>query len=300
MPAFTRCTGLAVMAGLMLLTGCAASQPSPGAAKSPSPANSSTAPQAPPTTAPPTTAPSSPAGGQPDGTSRACAQAGSYLTSVSTGQHSGYDRVVFQFSGGLPAVTASRVAAVYADPKGTQVPLAGQSYLRLVFRGASGVCPPSAQRTWTGPSVLTPYYPQLLTVSAAGDFEGYLSFGIGLAAKGSYHVSTLTGPDRVVIDVSHVALGKFPGIWDITSWSQYWTTQYAWLNGHQPWRSSPPMVVQAWADSHGYTNAAIHQVTAGTFTVTQPGRQTATVTGTRPVSVPGPWVITRISYGTAA
>ena len=291
MPAFTRCTGLAIMAGLILLTGCAATQPSPGAAKSPAPASSTPAPQA---TAPP------PAGGQPDGTSRACAQAGSYLTSVRTGQHDGYDRVVFQFSGGRPAVTASRVSAVYADPKGTPVALAGQSYLRVVFRGASGVCPQSAQQTWTGPAVLTPSYPQLLTVSAAGDFEGYLSFGIGLAANGSYHVSTLTGPDRVVIDFSHVALGKFPGIWDITSWSQYWTTQYAWLNGHQPWRSSPPMVVQAWANSHGYAHAAIHQVTAGTFTVTQPGQKTATVTGTRPVSVPGPWVITRIAYGTTA
>jgi len=37
----------------------------------------------------------------------------------------------------------------------------------------------------------------------AGDFEGYLSFGIGLAARGGYHVSSLTGPDRVVIDFSH-------------------------------------------------------------------------------------------------
>jgi hypothetical protein len=75
----------------------------------------------------------------------------------------------------------------------------------VVFRGASGNCPQPAHRTWTGPSVLTPHYPQLLAVKAAGDFEGYLSFGLGLAAQGAYHVSTLTGPGRVVIDVSHVA-----------------------------------------------------------------------------------------------
>ena len=203
MSAFTRYGGLAVMAGLVFLTGCAATQPSPGAAKSPGPASSSPAPG--------TTAPSSPAGGQPDGTSRACAQAGSYLTSVRTGQHNGYDRVVFVFSGGRPAVTASRVAAVYADPKGTPVALAGQSYLRVVFRGASANCPQPAHRTWTGPSVATPRYPQLLAVKAAGDFEGYLSFGLGLAAKGPYHVSTLTGPDRVVIDVSYAASLTAPG-----------------------------------------------------------------------------------------
>jgi len=222
---------------------------------------------------------------------------GSYLTAVRVGEHTGYDRVVFQFSGGLPAVTADRVAVVYTDPKGTPVALAGQSYLHVVFRGASAVCPQPMQRTWTGTSVLTPYYSQLLMVSAAGDFEGYLSFGIGLAAPGSYHIVTLTSPDRVVIDVSHVALGTFPGIWDITSWPQYWATQYSWLNGHQPWLASPLMVVQAWASGHWPTTPVIRQVNASTFTVTEPGGKVDTVTGTRPVSVPGPWVITKITYG---
>jgi CubicO group peptidase (beta-lactamase class C family) len=46
-------------------------------------------------------------------------------------------------------------------------------------------------------------------------------------------------------------VGKFPGIWDITSWPQYWATQYSWLNGHQPWLSSPSSVVQVWAGGYG-------------------------------------------------
>ena len=141
---------------------------------------------------------------QPADVSRACQQPGKYLTAVRTAKHAAYDRVVFQFSGGRPAVTAERVTAVYADPKGTKIPLPGHSFLHVVFRGASGFCPQPAHRTWTGPNVLTPRYPQLLAVAAAGDFEGYLSFGLGLSARGPYHVSTLTGPDRIVIDVSHV------------------------------------------------------------------------------------------------
>lgn len=290
-----RGAGLVIIAGLTGLAGCGTTQVgSPGAAKSPAPASSTSAPR--------TTAPSpSPTGKPtvtPSGTSGACSLAGSYLTAVRVGEYAGYDRMVFQFSGGLPAVTADRVPAVYTDPKGTPVALAGQSYLHVVFRGASGICPQSMQRTWTGPSVLTPYYPQLLVVSAAGDFEGYLSFGIGLAAQGSYHVFTLTGPDRVVIDVSHVALGTFPGIWNITSWSQYWAMQYSWLNGHQPWLASPLMVVQAWASSRWQTTApVVRQVNTSTFKVTEPNGKTDTVTGTRPVSVPGPWVITKITYG---
>ena len=196
MSRFMRGAGLVIVAAA--LAGCGSSHPAgpSGAAGSSAPASSSATPQ--------TAATLSPTG-QQAGASRACQQPGTYLTAVRTGKHAGFDRVVFQFSGGLPAVTAERVKAVYADPKGTTIPLPGRSYLHVVFRGASATCPQPSKRTWTGPSVLTPYLPQLLTVSAAGDFEGYLSFGLGLAAKGPYHVSTLTGPDRVVIDFSHVA-----------------------------------------------------------------------------------------------
>ena len=189
-------TGLIRGAGLVIiavaLAGCGSNAAgSAGAAGSPGPASSSAAPQ--------TAATVSPAD-----VSRACQQTGKYLTAVRTARHTGYDRVVFQFSGGRPAVTAERVTAVYADPKGTKISLPGHSFLHVVFRGASGSCSQPAHRTWTGPNVLTLRYPQLLAVAAAGDFEGYLSFGFGLSARGPYHVSTLTGPDRIVIDVSHV------------------------------------------------------------------------------------------------
>ena len=182
-----------MVAGLTGLVGCGStSAGSPGAAQSSAPATaapSATSP-APSAVAPrPTVAPSGPA--------QVCSQAGTYLTAVRTGEHSGFDRVVFQFSGKLPGYTVARVKAVDSDPKGAPVPLAGQSYLRVVFHGTSAICPQPVHQTYTGPAVLTPYFPALLTVSAAGDFEGVLSFGIGLAARGGYHVFTLTSPDRL-------------------------------------------------------------------------------------------------------
>ncbi len=295
MSALLRYAGFAAVAGLIGLVGCGSTTAnSPGAARPSSPAATAPSTTSPPSPAGthPSTAPTSKPSVQPGGPMSVCSQPGSYLTAVNTGQHTGYDRVVFQFSGKVPGYTVVRVKTVYSDPKGDQVALAGQSYLRVVFHPASAVCQQPLHETYTGPAVLTPYYPQLLTVAAAGDFEGVLSFGLGLAAQGGYHVFTLTNPDRLVIDVSHVALGKFPGIWDITSWPQYWATQYAWLNGHQPWLGNPLMVVQAWA--YG-TTSVIHQVNANTFKVTEPSGKTVTVTGTRPVSVPGPWVITKIA-----
>jgi hypothetical protein len=285
---------LAAVAGVISLVGCGSiSARSPSEAQSPAPATtapSATSPAPSSATPKPTVAPT----GKPSGPARVCSQAGTYLTAVRTGEHNGYDRVVFQFSGTLPGYGVKRVQAVNSDPKGIPIPLAGQSYLRVVFHGASAVCPKPLHQTYTGPAVLTSYYPELLTVSAAGDFEGVLSFGIGLAAQGGFHAFTLTSPGRLVIDVSHAALGTFPGIWDITSWPQYWATQYSWLNGHQPWLSSPSSVVRVRAGGYG-SASVVRQVSANTFKVTKPDGKTFTVTGVRPVSVPGPWVITKIA-----
>jgi hypothetical protein len=185
-----------VVAGLAVLAGCGTAPSGPAGPAGPAANSTSAAGTAQLDKAGPGTA-------GPDSAPRACPGPGSYLTSVRTGKHGGYDRVVFQFSGGLPAVRAERVATVYDDPKGTPVPLAGKARLHVVFRGASAFCPRPAHRTWAGPRTLTPRYSQLLMVKAAGDFEGYLSFGIGLTARGGYHVFSLTAPDRVVIDFSH-------------------------------------------------------------------------------------------------
>ena len=283
---------LIIAAGLVGLAACGttvqpANQATP--ARSPAATSSRTPPTAstsPATTPAPTAAPS------------ACRAPGAYLTAIRAGQGSGYDRVVFEFSGGLPRYRAGYVTTVLQDPKGTPVPLAGQVFLRVVFRGASSWCNEPPHRTYSGPAALTPFYPALLAVSAAGDFEGYLSFGVGLAGKASYHAYTLTHPARVVIDFTHVKLGRFPGIWDITSWPQYWAVQYAWNNGHQPWRGNPSMVVEAWARSRWNTTPTIQQVGPDTFRVAEPGTDKVdTVTGVRPVNVPGPWVITAITPG---
>lgn len=286
-------------AGLAVLAGCGSvpsSQPSaPSAPRTPATsAPSGGTPAAGATSSPGTPGQSPSAPGQSPGTP-ACAAAGAYLTAIRTAEHAGFDRVVFEFSGGKPAYAASVVPAVYSDAKGDVVPLAGQTLLRVVFRGATAWCPEPAGRTYAGPSALTPYYPRLLVVSAAGDFEQVLSFGVGLAAPGGYRVYSLASPYRVVLDVSHVALGRFPGIWNITSWRQYWQAQYAWNSGHQPWLADPALVVQAWFRSQWQTTPVIRQVNADTFSVTEPDGRIVTVTGTRPVTVPGPWVITSIT-----
>jgi hypothetical protein len=226
-----------------------------------------------------------------------------YLNAISVGRHPAYDRTVFQFAGQVPGYDVRYIPGVSEDARGRPVPLPGQAFLHVVFRDASewDQMSPSGQptHTYTGPGILSPYFPTLLQVSAAGDFEGYLSFGAGLSSRAGFNVFTLTNPDRVVIDVAHASPAPFPGIWDITSWRQYWTTQSAVERGHQPWLLNPAMVVQAWASGRWTVQPTIRQAGPNVFKVTEPGMdKVVIVSGTRPVRA-GPaqiWVITRVVY----
>ena len=82
---------------------------------------------------------------------------------------------------------------------------------------AAGVAPASGEELWYTVYVVPDFdsteniVPQTLRPSSGG------SYTVEGLTPGSYHVYTLTGPSRVVIDVSHVALGPFPGIWNTTT-----------------------------------------------------------------------------------
>jgi hypothetical protein len=267
-----------------LVSACSATASAPGAAAaSPRPRASN----------PAATAPTAVGGDVSTRPLSATAPAGAArLTGISVGRHPAFDRIVFRFNGGIPGYRIQYTDQVLNDPKGNQVPLPGRTLLHIVFHSASGY------QSYRGPDVISPDYPTLLQLRTAGDFEGYLSFGAGLSSRTGFHVRTFTQPDRVVVDVAHGALPRFPGIWDITSWQQFWSAQMAFNEGHQPWLSSPLMVVQAWASGRWATEPAIRQTAPDTFAVTEPGtKKVVTISGTRPATVGTAqlWVITRIS-----
>ena len=281
---------LAVAAGLA--AGCGSAAP-PQASSTPTshvPKPAATVPSA-RASAPPASVPASPAPAWPTTARTASPSHAGYLTAVSVGRHAAYDRVVFTFREGIPGYTIGYVSEVRSDPQGDLVALPGQAFLRIVFH------PSSAYHSYTGTGSITPIFPALLQVRTAGDFESYLSFGAGLSQRAGFRVFALTQPYRVVMDVAHASLPPFPGIWDITTWPQFWAAQVAFNEGHQPWLGSPLMVVQAWAGEH-MPNATVSQAGPNTFKVTEPSTdQQAVITGTRPVTVGMAqlWVITRIS-----
>jgi hypothetical protein len=118
------------------------------------------------------------------------------VTGVTVGHHTGYDRVVFGSTHAIGSWEVQYVPQVFHDPIGTPVPLLGAADIRVVIRGTDWIDHPSAQ-----PSI-TPGFPALRQVAGAGEFEAVLTYGIGQQRKAGFRVFTLTGPDRLVVDVA--------------------------------------------------------------------------------------------------
>ena len=120
------------------------------------------------------------------------------LVSVQTMEQEGYDRVVFTFEGPMPGYQVRYVSRV-TDAAGERLPLRGQAFLAVAFEPARAH-DPDGEATFPT-ATITPGYPALRQVRFAGDFEGQVAFGIGVADRGGFRVSELRNPTRVVVDV---------------------------------------------------------------------------------------------------
>ncbi len=158
---------------------------------------SATSSSASPSTASPTTRPgpfsSSPVSGGDSGTGQ------SRLQTIAVGSHTGYDRLVLTFgSDRVPefTVTPQRSAKFAKDPSDDLVTLRGQSGVRVVLRS-----------TLLAPSALVDDMRSngtaIREVQQIGNFEAVVSYAVGVAGSPALvRVSTLTSPNRLVIDVA--------------------------------------------------------------------------------------------------
>ncbi|MDP9209447.1 MAG: hypothetical protein M3O65_13355 [Actinomycetota bacterium] len=120
------------------------------------------------------------------------------LRSVQADERDGYDRVVFTFEGSMPGYRVRYVPQV-TGADGRRVPLRGTAFLEVAFEPARARDPDG---TPTFPAAaITPSSPELRQVRFAGDFEGQVSFGLGVAGRGGFRVSELRNPTRVAVDV---------------------------------------------------------------------------------------------------
>jgi hypothetical protein len=122
------------------------------------------------------------------------------LYDAATGCHATFDRFVIRARFATPGYDVRYVRRVVADPSGRSVSLLGAARIRVAFNLAGGH--DNRGRNLLA-ATLTPRCPSLLQVKKAGDFEGTVSFGLGLRRKTGFRVFRLTNPTRVVIDVAH-------------------------------------------------------------------------------------------------
>jgi hypothetical protein len=125
------------------------------------------------------------------------------LVAIRTGSHDGYDRVVLEFRNDLPSWRVGYVDEVTSE-SGATVPLAGSAslFVQVDPAWAHDQNTPPHEATYTGPRSLTPGYPTLRQVRWVDEFEGHLTFGIGLQRQVGFRVLELRGPSRLAIDVA--------------------------------------------------------------------------------------------------
>ena len=123
------------------------------------------------------------------------------LTGVRAAHNPGFDRVVFDFYGGLPSSTSARYVdgpSIPQDASGLPVYVAGRAILQVTLQDARGH---KLDGTDTSPNRTAFALPNVLTVVQSGDFESVVTYGIGVASRQSYRVFTLSNPPRVVVDI---------------------------------------------------------------------------------------------------
>jgi hypothetical protein len=80
------------------------------------------------------------------------------------------------------------------------VQLLGTKRIHVVVRDSRAHTSGGAQLL---PGTLTPLCSNLRQAKLAGDFEGVVSFGLGLRRKTGFRVFRLSAPTRIVVDVLH-------------------------------------------------------------------------------------------------
>ena len=128
------------------------------------------------------------------------------LTAVRAARHEGFDRVVFEFSNAVPGYAVEYVEEpVHADGSGEEVPVDGEHVVLVRLENASGadLSKEDAPQTYTGPTRFDPGTPEVAELVRVGDFEGVLTWAIGVRDRVPFRVTTLDGPPRVVVDLQN-------------------------------------------------------------------------------------------------
>jgi hypothetical protein len=108
------------------------------------------------------------------------------LVTIGVGNHPNdpgdrpYNRMSFSFTTGYPSYRFEYVSQLVADGSGQPIPLEGYGVLRIVFTPAQAHTTDGTSSTIVSQPPAHLGLSRMLSYARAGDFEGYLTYGIGI------------------------------------------------------------------------------------------------------------------------
>ncbi len=123
------------------------------------------------------------------------------LMDVRAAAHEDFDRLVFEFADSRPGFRVEYVSEAVACGSGMRMEVAGNAILQVRMRPATAHDEAGVP---TFPSQeVTPNLSSILGVVQTCDFEGEVTWVVGLTEEVDFSMSTYPDPFRVVIDVAH-------------------------------------------------------------------------------------------------
>jgi hypothetical protein len=131
------------------------------------------------------------------------------LTGVAVATGVGVDKIVFTFgpSTGIPSGTDPTGELKPTAPpfmhggSGEPVQVDGHRFVAVTFRGQA-IADEQGNPSYTGPSEIHPNALAVRELLLVDDFEGVVTWLVGVDGPGCVAVSRLTGPDRIVVAVT--------------------------------------------------------------------------------------------------
>jgi hypothetical protein len=124
------------------------------------------------------------------------------LAAVRAANQADYDRVVFEFEGGVPGYHVQYITAPILDcGAGDAKPIEGNAWLEVRFYPANAHTPEGK------PTVplreQRPALPIVREIERTCDFEAVVTWVIGAASPNQYRAYELDAPPRLVVDIDH-------------------------------------------------------------------------------------------------
>ena len=124
-------------------------------------------------------------------------------TDLRAAHQPGFDRIVFEFTGAAPGYVVEYVPKpLHEDGSGNEVTLRGQFALQVRMENASGYDFDRQAPSYTGSNRVRPSDTTVVEeLVRTGDFEGILTWAIGLKAKNGFRVRQLSDPPRLQVEI---------------------------------------------------------------------------------------------------